>query len=55
MVDVARHFIPLDILKRNVDAMAAAKMNVLHLHLSDDEGFLIESKLFPKLHELGSE
>ncbi|MEK6547943.1 MAG: family 20 glycosylhydrolase [Bacteroidota bacterium] len=55
MVDVARHFIPLDILKRNVDAMAAAKMNVLHLHLSDDEGFRIESKRFPKLHELGSE
>lgn len=55
MVDVARHFIPLDILKRNVDAMAAAKMNVLHLHLTDDEGFRIESKIFPKLHELGSE
>lgn len=55
MVDVARHFIPLEILLRNVDAMATAKMNVLHLHLSDDEGFRIESKAFPKLHEMGSE
>lgn len=54
MVDVARHFIPMDVLKRNVDAMAAAKMNVLHLHLTDDEGFRIESKVFPKLHQLGS-
>jgi hexosaminidase len=55
MVDVARHFIPLDILKRNADAMAAAKLNVLHLHLTDDEGFRIESKKYPKLHELGSD
>lgn len=54
MVDVARHFIPLDVLKRNADAMAAAKLNVLHLHLTDDEGFRIESKKYPKLHELGS-
>lgn len=54
MVDVARHFIPLDILKRNIDAMAMVKLNVLHLHLSDDEGFRVESKVFPKLHELGS-
>jgi len=54
MVDVARHFIPLDIMKRNVDAMAAVKYNTLHLHLSDDEGFRIESKKYPKLHEQGS-
>lgn len=54
MVDVARHFIPLDIMKRNVDAMASVKYNTLHLHLSDDEGFRIESKKFPKLHEQGS-
>jgi len=54
MVDVARHFIPMDVMKRNVDAMAAAKMNMLHLHLSDDEGFRIESKVFPKLHQMGS-
>lgn len=54
MVDVARHFIPIDILKRNIDAMSAVKMNVLHLHLSDDEGFRVESKIYPKLHEMGS-
>ena len=54
MVDVARHFIPLDMMKRNVDAMAAVKYNILHLHLSDDEGFRIESKKYPKLHEQGS-
>lgn len=47
MIDVARHFIPLDVVKRNVDAMAAAKLNILHLHLTDDEGFRIESKKYP--------
>lgn len=54
MVDVARHFLPLDVLKRNLDAMAIVKMNVLHLHLSDDEGFRVESKVFPKLQQFGS-
>lgn len=54
MVDVARHFVPIEILKRNIDAMGMVKMNVLHLHLSDDEGFRVESKLYPKLHERGS-
>jgi len=54
MIDVCRHFIPLDVLKRNVDGMAAVKMNVLHLHLSDHEGFRIESKKFPKLQGDGS-
>lgn len=54
MIDVARHFIPVDVLKRNLDAMAAVKMNVLHLHLSDDEGFRIESQAFPLLQAKGS-
>jgi hexosaminidase len=54
MIDVARHFIPMDVLKRNIDAMAEVKMNVLHLHLSDDEGFRVESKIYPKLQESGS-
>jgi hexosaminidase len=35
--------------------MAAVKMNILHLHISEDQGFRIESKAFPKLHELGSD
>jgi hexosaminidase len=55
LIDVSRHFIPLDVLKRNLDGMAAVKMNVLHWHLSDDQGFRVESKKFPKLHEVGSE
>ncbi len=54
MIDVCRHFIPIDVLKRNLDAMAAVKMNVLHLHLSDDQGFRVESKIFPKLQSKGS-
>ncbi|MBN2320027.1 MAG: family 20 glycosylhydrolase [Acidobacteria bacterium] len=55
LIDVSRHFEPVDMIKRNLDAMAAVKMNVLHWHLSDDQGFRIESKVFPKLHELGSD
>ena len=55
LIDVSRHFIPMDVLKRNLDGMAAVKMNVLHWHLSDDQGFRVESKKFPKLHEMGSE
>src|SRR5712664_3302466 len=55
MIDVARHFIPLDVLKRNLDGMEAVKMNVFHWHLSEDQGFRAESKKFPKLHTLGSD
>ena len=52
LIDSCRHFIPLDVMKRNLDGMAAVKLNVLHWHLSDDEGFRVESKKFPKLHEM---
>ena len=55
MVDVARHFQPMEVLKRNIDGMAAVKMNVLHLHLTDDQGFRVESKSYPVLHEKGSD
>lgn len=55
MIDVSRHFIPIDVLKRNLDGMAAVKMNVLHWHLSDDQGFRAESKVFPKLTGMGSD
>ena len=55
LIDVSRHFIPLDVLKRNIDGMAAVKMNVLHWHLSDDQGFRVESKKFPKLTQMGSD
>lgn len=54
LIDVCRHWIPTHVIKRNIDAMAAVKMNVLHMHLTEDQGFRIESKKFPKLHELGS-
>jgi hexosaminidase len=55
MIDSARHFVPLDILKRNIDGLEAVKMNVFHWHLSENQGFRVESKKFPKLHELGSD
>jgi hexosaminidase len=55
MIDVSRHFIPIDALYRAVDAMEVVKLNVFHLHLSDDQGFRLQSKEFPKLTELGSD
>jgi len=55
MIDSARHFIPPGVIKRNLDGMEAVKMNVFHWHISDNQGFRIESKKFPKLHELGSD
>ncbi len=54
MIDAGRHFIPLDMVKHNIDGMAMVKLNVLHWHLSEDQGFRIECKTFPKLHEMGS-
>ena len=55
MIDSSRHFIPVDVIKRNLDAMAAVKLNVLHWHLSDNQGFRVESKRFPKLQGMGSD
>ncbi len=55
MIDVCRHWQPMEVIKRNLDAMAAVKLNVLHLHLTEDQGFRIESKKFPELHEKGSD
>ena len=55
MIDVSRHFIPLPVLRRNLDGMEAVKMNVFHWHLSDNEGFRVESKKFPKLQGEGSD
>jgi hexosaminidase len=55
MIDVSRHFIPLEDIERNIDGMAAVKLNVLHLHLSDDEGFRVESKRCPRLAQLASD
>jgi hexosaminidase len=55
LIDVGRHFEPMEVLKRNLDAMAAVKLNVFHWHLTEDQGFRVESKKFPKLHQLGSD
>lgn len=53
MLDVARHFFSVEDVKRFVDFLAAYKMNALHLHLSDDQGWRIEIKSWPKLTEIG--
>src|SRR5213082_325456 len=55
MIDCSRHFIPLEVIRRNLDGMEAVKMNVFHWHLTDNQGFRVESKKFPKLHEMGSD
>jgi hexosaminidase len=54
-LDVARHWMPIEVIKRNLDGMAAVKLNVFHWHLSDDQGFRVESRRFPKLQQLGSD
>ncbi|MEO0472219.1 MAG: family 20 glycosylhydrolase [Bacteroidota bacterium] len=55
MLDASRHFLPVSTIRKTIDGMALVKANVLHLHLTDDQGFRIESKLFPQLHEAGSD
>ena len=55
MIDAGRHFMPVEVIKRNLDGMAAVKMNVFHWHLSENQGFRVESKRFPKLQEMGSD
>jgi len=54
-LDVSRHFIPVDEVKRTIDGLSAVKLNVLHWHLSDDQGFRVESKKFPRLAQYGSD
>jgi hexosaminidase len=55
MIDSSRHFIPIEVIKRNIDGLEAVKMNVFHWHLSDNQGFRVESHKFPKLQESGSD
>jgi hexosaminidase len=55
VIDVSRHWLPVEVIQRNIDGLAAVKMNVFHWHLTDDQGFRIESKRFPKLQEMGSD
>ncbi len=55
LLDITLHWMPMDVVKRTIDCMASVKMNVLHLHLTEDQMFGIESKVYPRLHEVGSE
>lgn len=55
MMDSGRHFLPVPVIKRNMDGLEAVKMNVFHWHLSENQGWRVESKKFPKLQELGSD
>lgn len=55
MIDAARHFQPVAVIKRNLDAMASMKMNVFHWHLVDDQGWRIEMKNHPKFTEMASD
>jgi hexosaminidase len=55
MLDCARHFFPADEVKRVIEHISLAKMNVLHWHLSDDQGWRIESERYPMLNETGGE
>ncbi|AUZ53834.1 hypothetical protein B1L07_00355 [Stenotrophomonas acidaminiphila] len=53
-LDVARHLFPMDYIKRQLDLMARYKFNVLHWHLTDDQGWRLEIKRYPKLTEVGA-
>lgn len=54
-LDPSRHFLPLADVRRMIEALALLKMNVLHLHLSDDQGWRFESKKWPRLTEVASQ
>lgn len=53
-LDVSRHFFPKEFVKRYIDLMVMHKMNVFHWHLTDDQGWRIEIKRYPKLTEVGA-
>jgi hexosaminidase len=54
LLDVSRHFFPKEFIKSLVDDLAMHKMNTFHWHLTDDQGWRIEIKKYPKLTEIGS-
>ena len=54
MLDCSRHFFPISFVKRFIDLIALHNMNVFHWHLTDDQGWRIEIKKYPKLTEIGS-
>ncbi|MDF2157759.1 beta-N-acetylhexosaminidase [Algoriphagus sp. CAU 1675] len=55
MLDVTRHFLSVEDVKHYIDEMATLKLNYLHLHLTDDQGWRIEIKSWPKLTEIGAQ
>jgi len=55
LIDVGRHFEPPEVIKHQLDGMAAVKLNVLHWHLSEDQGFRVESRRYPRLQQYGSD
>ncbi|MFE9258220.1 beta-N-acetylhexosaminidase [Streptomyces sp. NPDC006879] len=54
LLDTARHFIPKDTVLRYLDLLAAHKLNVLHLHLTDDQGWRVQIERYPRLTEVGA-
>lgn len=54
LLDCGRHFMPKELIKRYIDLLAFHKMNVLHWHLTEDQGWRIEIKKYPKLTEIGA-
>jgi hexosaminidase len=54
MLDVSRHFLPFEFLKKNIDYLARYKMNIFHWHLTDDQGWRIEVKKYPNLTGIGA-
>jgi hexosaminidase len=55
MIDCGRNFMPVEVIRRTLDGMAAVKLNVFHWHLTEDQGFRMESRAFPGLTGLGSD
>lgn len=55
MLDSVRHFQPIPVIERTLDAMTIAKLNVFHWHLSDDQAFRAESRKFPRFTQAGSD
>ena len=55
LIDVGRHWEPPEVIKRQLDGMVAVKLNVLHWHLSEDQGFRVESRRYPRLQQFGSD
>ena len=54
MVDAGRHFFPVSVIKRHIDLLSRFKMNVFHWHLTEDQGWRVEIKRYPKLTSVGA-